>query len=83
LLYGVANLFVRKRLRAGQLVSEFFEHRMILRITVTGSKWKVYANENMDRRGKFRNLSFAVAVSVFTRLRWEYYLWQKITEIAG
>jgi hypothetical protein len=44
LLHGVANLFVRKRLRIGQLVSEFFEHGTSLRMRNGHSRRKVHYN---------------------------------------
>jgi hypothetical protein len=70
-------------LQPDKLGNQFYKHRTILRITGVSSKRKVYAYENMDRCGEFRNLSFAAAVSISEQSLWKFYLWQKITGIAG
>jgi hypothetical protein len=75
LIHGLADLPVRERVRLGELSGELLEHGMILRTGNGGLKRKVRLiiritiDENMDKRGKFRNLSFIVAVSLSKRRR--------------
>ena len=66
---GLADLFVRERVRYGELFDELFQHGLILRIGTAGSKRKVWApkparfDESVDSCAKMRNLSGAGTVS--------------------